>query len=51
MVAGATRGAGRGIATALGEADATVFRTGRSIPGSPGMRNRPETIRQRMALE
>lgn len=29
-VAGATRGAGRGIATALGEAGATVIRTGRS---------------------
>ena len=30
MVAGATRGAGRGIATALGEAGATVYCTGRS---------------------
>jgi NAD(P)-dependent dehydrogenase (short-subunit alcohol dehydrogenase family) len=44
VVAGATRGAGRGIATALGEAGATVYCTGRSVPGSPGMRNRPETI-------
>ena len=44
VVAGATRGAGRGIATALGEAGATVFCTGRSVAGSPGMRNRPETI-------
>src|SRR5919109_4225377 len=30
VVAGATRGAGRGIAAALGEAGATVFCTGRS---------------------
>src|SRR6266516_4405826 len=30
VVAGATRGAGRGIATALGEAGATVVCTGRS---------------------
>ncbi len=44
LVAGATRGAGRGIATALGEAGATVYCTGRSVPGSPGMKNRPETI-------
>jgi NAD(P)-dependent dehydrogenase (short-subunit alcohol dehydrogenase family) len=46
VVAGATRGAGRGIATALGEAGATVYCTGRSIPGSPGMKNRPETINE-----
>jgi NAD(P)-dependent dehydrogenase (short-subunit alcohol dehydrogenase family) len=44
VVAGATRGAGRGIATALGEAGATVYCTGRSVPGSPGMKDRPETI-------
>ncbi|HEX2120709.1 MAG TPA: SDR family oxidoreductase [Thermoanaerobaculia bacterium] len=44
VVAGATRGAGRGIATALGEAGATVWCTGRSVAGSPGMKNRPETI-------
>ncbi len=44
VVAGATRGAGRGIATALGEAGATVYCTGRSVPGSPATRNRPETI-------
>src|SRR4051812_43676002 len=44
VVAGATRGAGRGIAAALGEAGATVYCTGRSVPGSPGMKNRPETI-------
>jgi NAD(P)-dependent dehydrogenase (short-subunit alcohol dehydrogenase family) len=46
VVAGATRGAGRGIATALGEAGATVYCTGRSVPGHPGMKNRPETIHQ-----
>lgn len=46
VVAGATRGAGRGIATALGEAGATVYCTGRSIPGSPGMKDRPETIQE-----
>ena len=46
VVAGATRGAGRGIASALGEAGATVYCTGRSIPGSPGMKNRLETIHE-----
>ena len=46
VVAGATRGAGRGIATALGEAGATVYCTGRSVPGSPGMKDRPETINE-----
>lgn len=46
LVAGATRGAGRGIATALGEAGATVYCTGRSIPGHPGMKGRPETINE-----
>jgi NAD(P)-dependent dehydrogenase (short-subunit alcohol dehydrogenase family) len=33
-VAGATRGAGRGIARALGEAGATVYCTGRSVKGN-----------------
>jgi NAD(P)-dependent dehydrogenase (short-subunit alcohol dehydrogenase family) len=46
VVAGATRGAGRGIATALGEAGATVYCTGRSVPGSPGMKSRPETVNE-----
>lgn len=46
VVAGATRGAGRGIATALGEAGATVYCTGRSVAGSPGMKDRPETIQE-----
>ena len=35
VVAGATRGAGRGIARALGEAGATVYCSGRSVPGRP----------------
>lgn len=50
LVAGATRGAGRGIATALGEAGATVWCTGRSVPGSPGMPGRPETIQETAEL-
>jgi NAD(P)-dependent dehydrogenase (short-subunit alcohol dehydrogenase family) len=50
VVAGATRGAGRGIATALGELGATVYCTGRSIAGSPGMKSRSETIDQTAEL-
>ncbi|MBV9497500.1 MAG: SDR family NAD(P)-dependent oxidoreductase [Acidobacteria bacterium] len=44
VVAGATRGAGRGIALALGEAGATVYCTGRSSREHP--RSRPETIEE-----
>ena len=44
VVAGATRGAGRGIARALGEAGATVFCTGRSVRGNRSPYNRPETV-------
>jgi len=47
LVAGATRGAGRGIAAALGEAGATVVCTGRSTRASGSSRSdydRPETI-------
>jgi NAD(P)-dependent dehydrogenase (short-subunit alcohol dehydrogenase family) len=44
VVAGATRGAGRGIARALGEAGATVYCTGRSVRGNPSPYRRPETI-------
>ena len=44
VVAGATRGAGRGIARALGEAGAIVYCTGRSVRGSPSPYQRPETI-------
>ena len=44
LVAGATRGAGRGIARALGEAGAVVYCSGRSTRGAPATPNRPETI-------
>jgi len=44
VVAGATRGAGRGIARALGEAGAVVYCTGRSVRGNPVTPNRPETV-------
>ena len=44
VVAGATRGAGRGIARALGDAGATVYCTGRSVKGQPSPYKRPETI-------
>ena len=44
IVAGATRGAGRGIARALGEAGATVYCTGRSVRGNPSAYGRRETI-------
>jgi NAD(P)-dependent dehydrogenase (short-subunit alcohol dehydrogenase family) len=44
VVAGATRGAGRGIARALGESGATVYCTGRSVRGHPSAYGRPETI-------
>jgi NAD(P)-dependent dehydrogenase (short-subunit alcohol dehydrogenase family) len=43
VVAGATRGAGRGIACMLGEAGATVYCTGRSTRGRLAG-DRPETI-------
>src|SRR5262245_60791568 len=46
VVAGATRGAGRGIARALGEAGAMVYCTGRSMRGQPSSYNRPETVDQ-----
>jgi NAD(P)-dependent dehydrogenase (short-subunit alcohol dehydrogenase family) len=46
VVAGATRGAGRGIATALGEKGATVYCTGRSVRGRTAMKNRPESIEE-----
>src|SRR5882724_9892376 len=44
VVAGATRGTGRGIARALGEAGATVYCTGRSVRGNLSPYGRPETI-------
>ena len=47
VVAGATRGAGRGIARMLGEAGATVYCTGRSSRLRPGTgTGRPETIEE-----
>ena len=46
VVAGATRGAGRGIAVSLGEAGATVYCTGRSVRGRPATEGRPETIEE-----
>ncbi len=46
VVAGATRGAGRGIACMLGEAGATVYCTGRSVRGKPATKSRPETIEE-----
>jgi NAD(P)-dependent dehydrogenase (short-subunit alcohol dehydrogenase family) len=50
VVAGATRGAGRGIAAALGEAGATVYCTGRSMRGQPSDLNRKETIEETAEL-
>jgi NAD(P)-dependent dehydrogenase (short-subunit alcohol dehydrogenase family) len=50
LVAGATRGAGRGIARALAEAGAVVYCTGRSAAGHPGGMDRPETIDQTVAM-
>src|SRR5262245_37261635 len=46
VVAGATRGAGRGTARALGEAGAVVYCTGRSVRGNPSSYNRPETLEE-----
>lgn len=51
VVAGATRGAGRGIARMLGEAGAVVYCTGRSSRGSERTHRhhyarRPETIEE-----
>ncbi len=50
LVAGATRGAGRGIATALGEAGATVYCTGRSTRERRSEYDRPETIEETAEL-
>jgi NAD(P)-dependent dehydrogenase (short-subunit alcohol dehydrogenase family) len=44
LVAGASRGLGRGIAKALGEAGATVIVTGRSSEAGPRTDHRPETF-------
>jgi NAD(P)-dependent dehydrogenase (short-subunit alcohol dehydrogenase family) len=50
LVAGATRGAGRGIAVELGAAGATVWCTGRSTRGRRSEYDRPETIEETAAL-
>ena len=50
VVAGATRGAGRGIARMLGAAGATVYCTGRSVAGQPATPGRPETIEETAEL-
>lgn len=46
LVAGATRGAGRGIAVELGAAGATVYVTGRTTRSQRSEYNRPETIEE-----
>ncbi|MBI3992281.1 MAG: SDR family oxidoreductase [Candidatus Lambdaproteobacteria bacterium] len=50
LVAGATRGAGRGIACMLGAAGATVYCTGRSSRAGGATPGRPETIEETAAL-
>ena len=50
LVGGATRGAGRGIAVALGEAGATVYATGRSTREKRSEIDRPETIEETAEL-
>ena len=50
VVAGASRGAGRGIARMLGEAGATVYCTGRTSREAPGPTGRPETVEETAEL-
>jgi NAD(P)-dependent dehydrogenase (short-subunit alcohol dehydrogenase family) len=50
LVSGATRGGGRGIAVALGEAGATVYVTGRSTRERRSEIDRPETIEETAEL-
>jgi NAD(P)-dependent dehydrogenase (short-subunit alcohol dehydrogenase family) len=50
LVAGATRGAGRGIAVQLGAVGATVYCTGRTTRSERSEMNRPETIEETAAL-
>src|SRR3546814_12323401 len=49
LVAGATRGAGRGIAVELGAAGATVYVTGRTTRSRRSDYDRPETIEETAA--
>ena len=50
LVAGGTRGAGRGIAVELGAAGATVYVTGRTTRDHPSEYGRPETIEETVEL-
>jgi NAD(P)-dependent dehydrogenase (short-subunit alcohol dehydrogenase family) len=50
LVTGASRGAGRGTAVALGEAGATVYCTGRTTHEQRSEYDRPETIEETAAL-
>jgi NAD(P)-dependent dehydrogenase (short-subunit alcohol dehydrogenase family) len=50
LVAGATRGGGRGIAVGLGEAGATVYATGRTTRERRSEIDRPETIEETAEL-
>jgi NAD(P)-dependent dehydrogenase (short-subunit alcohol dehydrogenase family) len=50
LVAGATRGAGRGIAVELGAAGALVYVTGRTTRDQPSEYGRPETIEETAEL-
>jgi NAD(P)-dependent dehydrogenase (short-subunit alcohol dehydrogenase family) len=50
LVAGATRGAGRGVALELAAAGAKVYCTGRSVRGVPATPGRPETIEETAEL-
>jgi NAD(P)-dependent dehydrogenase (short-subunit alcohol dehydrogenase family) len=50
LVAGATRGAGRGIAVELGAAGAIVYATGRTTRAQRSEYNRPETIEETAEL-
>ena len=50
LVAGATRGAGRGIAMQLGACGAIVYCTGRTTRSQKSEMNRPETIEETAAL-
>ena len=50
LVAGATRGAGRGIAVQLGAAGATVYVSGRTTRSERSEMKRPETIEETAAL-
>ncbi len=50
LVAGATRGAGRGIAIELGASGTIVYATGRTTHAQRSEYNRPETIEETAEL-